>query len=324
MSELSRRQWLSTSAGLAVSAGLFSHAGPFSKASLGQESDSKTTTDSAPNSEISVFTKSFQSWPIEKVCEKFAELGVAGLDLTVRSKGHILPHEILEKLPAAHKTAQQHGQKIVQITSEVTAPDEYAKTLFETAGKLGIRHIKLGYYRTSGFGNLSSQVKEVRQKLRELTKLAKSTGVLPCVHIHSGTFLPSHGTMLYLLIQDFDPAEIGAYVDTLHMSLEGGSAGWKDGLDLLAPWIQMCAVKNYALVNKTRDQHGQQRYGWKTAPLADGISPLPEFFKCLKQINYSGPYSLHSEYLPELNVEECYAQTAADLKYFRKLISSDA
>ena len=33
----------------------------------------------------------------------------------------------------------------------------------------------------------------------------------------------------------------------LHMVLEGGGDGWRQGLDLLAPWIALVAVKNFVV-----------------------------------------------------------------------------
>ena len=283
--------------------------------------ESETYSVQRDAAEIAVFTKSFQAWPLEQVCQKFKDLGVTGLDLTVRPGGHVLPDRIRTDLPQAAETVAQHGLKIVQITSNVTTDDQYGRDLFETAGELGIRRIKLGYYRDDPQNsNLRGQLKQVQKKLRTLAKLVADQNVLPCVHIHSGGYLPSHGTLLYLMLQEFEPGELGAYVDTLHMSLEGGGAGWRQGLQLLAPWITLCAVKNYVLTEKPRDQAGQQRWGWKNCPLADGVSPLPDFMKTLQQLGYRGPFSLHSEYVPELTVEECYAQTAADLAYFRTIL----
>lgn len=314
MSSVSRRGFLAGSLGAA---------GLWAGGSLGglqgtSVSFALEAADKQP--EIAVFTKSFQAWSLPEVCRKFRELGVTGLDLTVRPGGHIEPGDIARKLPEADRIVRDEGLKIVQITSNVTTTDEYGRTLFETAGELGLRKIKLGYYRSKEVGQLQQQIKLVQQDLRKLVELGAANNVLPCVHIHSGLYLPSHGTLLYLMLRDFEPGQIGAYVDSLHMSLEGGAGGWQQGLDLLAPWISLCAIKNYLLTTKPRDQAGQQRWGWKTAPLADGVSPLPDFVKTLKKLDYHGPFSLHSEYLPELNIEECYAQTARDLEYFRTLL----
>ena len=65
---------------------------------------------------------------------------------------------------------------------------------------------------------------------------------------------------------------------------------------------------------------------WKhvVVPIADGISPLPDYVATLRKIGYDGIYSLHSEYqggssFADLDAEGCLKQTAADLAFFRGL-----
>jgi hypothetical protein len=60
-------------------------------------------------------------------------------------------------------------------------------------------------------------------------------------------------------------------------------------------------------------------------PVADGVSPIPDYVAVLKKIGFAGTYSLHSEYkgkgsFKDLDTEACLAQTAADLKYFKKVL----
>lgn len=274
---------------------------------------------------IVAFTKSFQDWPIPVVCHRFREIGLDGLDLTVRRGGHVEPARVAEELPLAAKAALEAGVEIAFLTTDITEPTPEAERLLATAGRLGIRRIKLGYYRYGAFGTLKAQLDGVRAKLRDVADMARQHGVLPCVHIHSGTFLPSHGTQLYQLIGDMPPDRIGAYLDMLHMALEGGGDGWRQGLDLLAPWVAMVSVKNFDSRPTKRDERGMQRWEHLTVPVADGISPIPEFVACLKSIGFDGVYSMHSEYkgggsFRDLSTEECLAQTAEDLKFFRALL----
>ncbi|HBL42606.1 MAG TPA: hypothetical protein DDZ90_04355 [Planctomycetaceae bacterium] len=61
-------------------------------------------------------------------------------------------------------------------------------------------------------------------------------------------------------------------------------------------------------------------------PVADGISPIPQFVDALRKLGYKGTFSLHSEFKgrhswKELSTQECLAQTAVDAKYFRSLWS---
>ena len=183
----------------------------------------------------------------------------------------------------------------------------------------------MGYYRYKPFGTLAEQMVEIRKRIAGVAKLAGKYKVLPCVHIHSGTFIPSHGTQLYELIRDFAPDEVGAYLDAGHMAKEGGGDGWRQGIDLLAPWIGLVAVKNFSWEVSGRDAKGQQRWRTKTVPIADGVCPLPGFIASLKTIGYTGIYSLHSEYkgshsFKELDTDGCLQQTAVDLKYLRTLL----
>lgn len=276
---------------------------------------------------IGTFTKSFQDWDIPTVCQRFREIGLDGLDLTVRRRGHIEPVDVPEKLPAAARSVLEAGSEILFITTDITDATPDAERTLATAAELGIGRFKLGYYRYKPFGNLAEQLDETRKRIDGVIKIGKKHGILPCVHVHSGTFLPSHGTELYQLICDYSPEEVGAYVDMLHMVLEGGSDGWRQGLDLLAPWIALVAVKNFWWEKGERDDYGQQRWKTKVVPIAEGISPLPDYVKTLQKAGYDGIYSLHSEYkgshsFEDMDTEGCLKQTAEDLKFFKGLFAS--
>ena len=274
---------------------------------------------------IAVFTKSFQTWDIPKVCQKFKAIGLDGLDLTVRKKGHILPENVCKELPLAVQAAKKNGVEIVQITSDIVESNAAAETLFKTASDLGIQKIKLGYFRSKVFGTLKKKMAETKKTLEQIAALAARYKVMPCVHVHSNNFIPSHGTMLYELIRDIPTDRIGAYVDSLHMVYEGGGAGWKQGLELLGPWIQLCAIKNFEYVKGDRDKYGKVVWKTRTVPPADGISPIPKFVAMLKKLNYKGPYSLHSEYkgrhsFEDMDTDGCYEQTKKDLQFFRQFV----
>jgi sugar phosphate isomerase/epimerase len=223
------------------------------------------------------------------------------------------------------KAAHDAGVEISFLTTNITDANAEAEQLLAVAGEHGIRRIKLGYYRYEKFGTLKKQINQIRAQIGGVAKLAAKHNVLPCVHIHSGDTIPSHGTQLYELIRDFRPDEVGAYVDPMHMSLEGGGDGWRQGLDLVAPWVALCSLKNFAWEPAPRDSKGQAKWRVRKVPLADGFAPLPEFIAALKSINFAGIYSLHSEYkgggsFRDLSTDECLTQTAADLKYFRTLL----
>jgi len=272
------------------------------------------------------FTKSFQDLPVPELCQSFRRIGLEGLDLTVRPGGIIAPERVEQELPAAVQAAREAGVSIEMLTTAITDPDANAEKILATAGRQGIRFIKLGYYNSHNRAPLAEQIAAVKRRIGAVSELAAQHGVRPCVHTHSGEYLPSSSVLLYEILKDFRPDQVGAYVDTLHTTLEGGAAGWRQGLDLVAPWLTLLAVKNFAWERTDRDRAGQQRWRHFTCPLADGLAPLPQFVGELRRLNFDGPCSLHSEYkgsgsFRDLNTAECLAQTATDLTYFRGLFS---
>lgn len=315
MTSIDRRDFLAQSAAAAASAAAFS--------SLSNVHAAESPASKTPK--VAAFTESFQDRPIPEVCRMFKSIGLDGLDLTVRPGGHIPPERAPAELPEAVKAAREAGVEISFLTTNITDANNEAERLLAVTGEHGITRIKLGYFRYGQFGTLRKQLDEIRAKIGRVAKLAAKHKVLPCVHIHSGDTIPSHGTQLYELIRDFRPNEVGAYVDPMHMALEGGGDGWRQGLDLVAPWAALCSLKNFAWEPAPRDAKGQAKWRVRKVPLADGFAPLPEFLAALRSTGFNGIYSLHSEYkgggsFRDLSTDECLAQTAADLKYFRTLI----
>jgi len=272
------------------------------------------------------FTESFQSWPIPKVCEKFASIGLDGLDLTVRPGGHIAPEDAGKLLPEATAAAQKSGVRILMLTTAINNIDANAERIIATCGELGIDRIKLGYFPYKDFGGLLSSIDDARARIHRIAELAHQHGVLPCVHIHSGAIIPASGAVAYLLFRDFKPTEVGAYVDPMHMTVEGGLDGWRQGLDLLAPWISISSMKNCVWVSEGRDKHGQERWDIRKCPVADGVAPIPDFISTLQSVGYHGLYSMHSEYQGDgswksLDADEALAQTKIDLDYVKGLVT---
>jgi sugar phosphate isomerase/epimerase len=280
---------------------------------------------SKPSPTFAAFTESFQGWPIPKVCAKFKGIGLDGLDLTVRPGGHIEPADAAKRLPKAVAAARDHGVKILMLSTAITEANPLAEELLATASELGIGRIKLGYYRYRGFGTLRQQIEAARTKLRGVAALAAKYTTLPCVHVHSGDTIPGSGAVAAMLLDGFPPDQLGAYVDPMHMTVEGGNDGWRQGLDLLAPWIAISSIKNCKWITTGRDSEGQQRWAFRKCPVADGIAPLPQYIDALQKLGYHGLYTLHSEYADrgswkQLNADECLEQTRLDLEYVRQFV----
>jgi len=273
-----------------------------------------------------LFTDNLADLKIEAVCAEVKKRGFDGLDLTLRPGGHVRPEQAEMGLSHAHQVAMRTGVQILMASTAVAGTDSpHARAVIESCAHYGVRQIKLGYWRYSGFGTLLKQIDAARKRLESLIKLTTRFGIQPCVHVHSGDILANGGSILYLILKDFDPQTVGAYVDPMHMTVEGGLSGWEMGLDLVAPWVSLVGIKNFHWKPVGRDKQGQMQFRTEYVPLADGQAPLPRFMKRLAELKYDGTVSLHSEYkggssFRKLSSPELLDQSATDLKYLKTLV----
>ena len=272
-----------------------------------------------------LFTDNIADLTVAQACAAAKAAGFDGLDLTLRPGGHVRPEDAERGLAEARRIADDAGVTIPMVTTGITDTDSpYAEAIFAAAAHYGARKLKLGYWPYRPFGTLALQIDECRARLERLVRLGDRYKVLPCVHPHSGRNVASSGPLLYLVLKGFGPGDVGAYVDPMHMTIEGGVAGWELGLDLVAPWVALLGVKNYRWLAADRDARGQQRYRWEYVPLEDGQAPLFEILSYLQLLKFDGIASLHSEYKGEssfrrLSTPELLEQSAADLRYLKKL-----
>ena len=273
-----------------------------------------------------MFSKHLQELSFERMAGTVKELGFDGFDLTTRTGGSVLPDNVAVDLPRVAEIAGEHGLEIGMLTTEITGSDsQHAEDIFGAAAELGIKYLKLGYFRYDGFGGLSRQLETIRERLEGLAAVARRYGVTACVHIHSGDFIPPSGEILHMMIEEFDADEIGAYVDPGHMAVEGGVGAWMMGLDLLTPHIRMVAVKDFGWYQAEDLSLGKTAWETKLVPLSEGIVRWPDVFDCLGQAGYDGYLSVHSEYqgaqsFKDMTTEEVIEQTRLDLNYLRGVI----
>ena len=273
-----------------------------------------------------LFTDNLSDLGVPELCQAVKKAGFDGVDLTLRPGGHVKPADAEVGMAEARRHADAAGLAIPMVTTAITdVSSPQAEAVFAAAAHYGARHLKLGYWEYRPFGTVAKQLDDAQHKLERLVRLGRKYNVLPCIHCHSGAVLPNNGAFLYLLLRDFKPTEAGAYVDTMHMAIEGGLSGWEMGLDLVAPWITLVGVKNFRWIAAGRDGHGQKQFKVMYTPLADGQSPLPEFAARLKQLQYDGIFSLHSEYkgnesFRKLSTPGLLEQSTSDLNYLKTLL----
>jgi len=263
--------------------------------------------------QLVLFSKMFQTLSLSEFADLVESMKLDGVDLTVRPNGYIKPEEVKEKLPKAVEIFKSRGLQVPMLTTAITSSEEpYSEEIFRIASYLGVKYIKLGYWTYMGFGYLRKQIEKVRRQLKGVEKLSKEYNITAGVHIHSGMFITAEPTVLWLILDGFDPNLVGAYIDPGHMCVEGGLAGWLMGLDILADKIRIVAIKDYGWF-KVKGQ-----WAARTVPIGQGLVQWKEVFRILKQVNFSGPLSVHSEYDAPLN--KIIKLTKKDISRLRELV----
>lgn len=238
---------------------------------------------------ICLFSKHLPSMDWARMAQAVKKLGFGGIDLTVRPGGHVPPERASEDLPKAVAAIRAEGLGVPMITTALTSSgDPTAKPILSTAGKLSIPFFKPGYYKYS-FVNVRGELQKAMNDFRTLTEVSKQSGVQCGFHNHEGYV----GAQLWDVAQTIDQLEpkwVGYYFDVRHAVAEGGVAGWKMALNLIAPRIKMIAVKDSYWEKSSK--------GWRqvNCPLGQGMVDWKAYFKALRQANFQGPISLHLEY----------------------------
>jgi sugar phosphate isomerase/epimerase len=268
---------------------------------------------------LMMFVKHVQDVGLDRAAARMRELGFDGMDLTVRSNGSILPCNVKRELPDAVKLIQSHGLVVPLLTTNILRADDEAVAIFETASRLGIGEIKLGYHKYESFGSFKQNLAQMQRDLDTIEKLALAHKIRANLHIHSNDHMTAQSAIVWHLIKDRDPNAIGAYVDPGHMTVEGGRDGWRQGLDLLGERIALVAVKDLAWEATPDPELGKPRWKPRVVPLRAGIVSWPDVFRCLRQLNFNGWVSIHSEYAG-MNSAQVFEQTKDDLAYLRPVI----
>lgn len=257
--------------------------------------------------------------PLQKVGETMKDIGLDGIDLTVRPGGRIEPENVESQLPKAVALLEQLGLSVGLLTTNITSiQSPYAEETFAAAAECGVPAMKLGYWHYTNPKEFWTQFEWAKTKLAGLQSMALDYGVSANVHIHSGPYVSALAPVLYMLLDGMDPSAVGAYIDSGHMYIEGGFDGWRQGMIMLAPYINLVALKGYSFVTE-RDENGKLVHGRKMLGFEEAVQDWPQIFQLLKDFGYDGTVSLHSEY-GEMDYDELVAQTRTDLALIKKVI----
>lgn len=242
---------------------------------------------------LHVFSKPLHWMSYAEAARLIADTGYGGIDYTVRTaQGHVLPEKVQEDLPRAIDAARAAGLKVEMITTEITsARDKHAETLLRTAAKLGVKYYRLGNFSYDQNLGIMAGLEKLKPALKELAALNASLGIHGAIQNHAGARVGGPVWDLYELLRDLDPRALGVQYDIRHAIVEGGQS-WPLGLKLLAPWIKCTDLKDFKWVQSP----GKATI--ENVPIGEGIVPFDAYFKLVRELNLTGPMSVHLEYPP--------------------------
>jgi sugar phosphate isomerase/epimerase len=283
----SRRKFVIQSA--LAAAALSTGSGSYARA-FGQPLQSADAALKKEALKVSIFSKNLQwlNWSDMAIAVK--EMGFDGIDVTVRPEGHVLPERVAEDLPKAVAAIRKQGLEVYMITTAITkATDIYTIPILKTAGALGIKNYRLGWFSYNKKINITDNIAGFKQQLLELAELNKKYTIHGDYQNHAGEYFGAAVLDLWMALKDLDEDWIGNQYDIRHATVEG-SHSWGVGCNLLQKYIKTINLKDFQWAKKSG------KWVEENVPLGAGMVDFARYFKIMNEYKFSGPVCLHYEY----------------------------
>ena len=236
---------------------------------------------------ICAFEKPLQFLNFDELADLFAKWGFDGVEATARDGGHVLPERVEQDLPLWHEALRKRGLEITVLTTGINGVDSpHAEKVLRTASRLGVKRYRMLWYQYDLQRPILPQLEAIRPKVERLAALNRELGLTALYQNHSGDRMVGAPIWdIYSLIKEFDPIEVALAYDVRHAAVEGGLS-WPIQLNLVRSHLGAVFVKDFVW------EEGKVR----NVPLGEGRVDKKVFAQ-LKEMNFTGPFSVHVEYL---------------------------
>lgn len=269
-----------------------------------------------------LFSKGFKSKSPEELVGIAKECGVDGYDLCIRRGHQVTPDNVSSELKKLAGILHANGLEIPMVSGEgsLLYPDDpTAMPILKAMADSGIRFLKLGYFVFDSKKNdYTVEVNKVRRVFDGWQKLCREFDVKICYHTHCGSCMGLNGAALAVLLKDFDPSRIGAYIDPAHLVVNGEDFDF--ALAMLKDHLALVALKDVLLTREEKGGHGTVKIHWVEA--GHGMVDWSAVFAELRRIKYDGIFSVHCEF--EVPEEEFMRIVVKEVRFFRKFVGSPA
>ncbi len=242
---------------------------------------------------IAIFSKHLQFLQGAELAHAAAEIGFDGVDITVRTGGHVDPARVAEELPPLVSLIRQSGLVVPMVTTDIVdAASPHARDVLKTLSSLGIRYYRWGGFKYGAGQPFSRQLENFRRRSAQLATLNTEYKVCAIYHTHSGVGLVGAPVWdIFQVLNGLDPEAVAINYDVGHATVEGGLGGWIDSFHLAQSYIRGVAFKDFVW-----QKDGSKGWDPNWVPLGQGMVRFPTFCSMLAQSSFEGPVQLHFEY----------------------------
>jgi len=240
--------------------------------------------------EVHIFSKHLQFLSVKQAGEIAGEIGFAGLDLTIRPKGHILPENVTSDLSRAIQDIKQSGSTCKMITTAVSnVSNPLDKEVIKAAAAEGVQYYRSNWFKFKNDRSLEDSLAYYKEVVRRLGDFNKEHDIIGCYQNHSGTKVGASVWEVKKILESANLKYFGTQYDIRHAVAEGGQS-WPNGIQLLKDHIKTIVLKDFKWVKIDGK--------WKivNVPIGEGMVDFDAYFKLLKSYKLKPPVSLHLEY----------------------------
>ncbi len=247
----------------------------------------------APESKypLRMFSKPLDSYDFGFMCDCISKSGIDGIDLTVRPGGKVEPADVESKLPLLVSQAKKNNLALdMMVTGILSATDPFTERILKTASSSGIKHYRLGWGAYDYKKGIWETLQSHREEIRGVAALNQKYKIHGGYQNHAGLHIGGPVWDLHEVLLGLPPEFIGCQYDVRHAMVEG-TFTWVLGMRLMAPYIKTLAIKDFTWVINEKKKPEPV-----TVPMGEGMVDWNLFFRTVKELNISGPLTLHIEY----------------------------
>ena len=282
-------------------------------ATLGIPRWSFAQSERLPRYTYCAFIKFLTALNFDEMASRIAEAGFNGVEVTAREQdSYIHPERAADELPRLSEVLAKNGLEITILTTDITRPDSpHAEQMLRVAQKIGVKRYRLGFDTYDLNQPIFPQLVALRPAYQDLAAMNREIEITALYQNHSGAkYVGATLWDLHSLIKDYPTSELACVFDIRHATVEGGEA-WPIYYDLMRPHTAALSMKDFRW-NGRKSQH---------VPLGTGQVD-PQFFKMVRKSDFSGPISVHVEYLPQGDALANVEALKTDLATLRRLMES--